>query len=75
MQAAWTRLTVEEVVKRVRFWIHFGSKVKEICCILDMREEGLGMAPRPVARAAGQFLGALECEQPVQHHFSSAKGC
>lgn len=49
MQAAWTRLTVEEVVKRVRFWIHFGSKVKEICCILDMREEGLGMAPRPVA--------------------------
>ena len=49
MQAAWTRLMVEEVVKRVRFWIRFGGKVNKVCCILDMREEWLGMAPRPVA--------------------------
>lgn len=49
MQAAWIRLMVEEVVKGVRFWTHFGGKVNQVCCMLEMRKEGLGMAPRPVA--------------------------
>lgn len=45
MQAAWIRLTVEEVVKGVRFWTHFGGKVQSGLLHVGNEKGGVGDGP------------------------------
>lgn len=59
IQVAWSRLTVEEVLRRGRFWIHFGGRTRKICWRLGYERSWAWILDVwPEQQVDGQFLGA-----------------
>lgn len=75
MREAWTRLTVEDVVRngqiRDLFWR--GSQEGLLTCwIEEKRSWGRFLDVGPEQLEGGQFSGALGYLEPIQQHFRSA---